>query len=71
MQLIGSPSAISPEILRQVKRIELRTRGLEEKYKRYILKSADGAFELVAEQLGSLAGRMFDAVNKQTETSEG
>lgn len=49
---------------------ELRTRGLEEKYKRYILKSADGAFEMVAGQLGSLAGRMFDAVHKQTETSE-
>jgi hypothetical protein len=49
---------------------ELRTRGLEEKYKRYILKAADWAFAMVAEQLGNLAGRMFDAVHQQTETSE-
>lgn len=49
---------------------QLRTRGIEDYYKEYILKSADGAFEMVAQQLGNLAGRMFDAVNKQNEASE-
>lgn len=49
---------------------QLRTRGIETIYMEYILKSADGAFEMVAQQLGSLAGRMFDAVHKQTEASE-
>jgi hypothetical protein len=49
---------------------QLRTRGIETFYMEYILKSADGAFEMVAQQLGNLAGRMFDAVQKQTEADE-
>ena len=46
---------------------ELNTRGLDPKYKKYILKAADGAFDSVSEQLGNLAGRIFDAAHKPQE----
>jgi len=49
---------------------QLKTRGMEDQYKQYILQSADGAFQMVAEQLGSLAGRMFDAVHKPEADNE-